>query len=49
VLKELNRTDGFAGATGEISIDTKTGNREVVPVYVLEVDDAGDFVVANKP
>ena len=49
VLKELNRTDGFAGATGEISIDAKTGNREVVPVYVLEVDDAGDFVVANKP
>jgi len=47
VLGELERTRGFKGATGEISIDAKTGNREVVPVFVLEVDDAGDFVVAN--
>jgi ABC-type branched-subunit amino acid transport system substrate-binding protein len=47
LLKELDRTRGFAGATGEISIDPKTGNRKVVPVYILEVDDTGTFVVAD--
>ncbi len=47
VLKELERTRGFAGATGEIAIDPKTGNRKVVPVYILEVDDTGTFVVAD--
>ena len=47
VLKELDRTRGFEGATGEIAIDPKTGNRKVVPVYILEVDDSGTFVVAD--
>jgi len=43
----LDRTRGFEGATGEIAIDPKTGNRKVVPVYILEVDDSGTFVVAG--
>lgn len=47
VLKELDRTRGFEGATGEISINAQTGNRNVVPVYILEVDDTGTFVVAD--
>ncbi|HEY7822326.1 MAG TPA: branched-chain amino acid ABC transporter substrate-binding protein [Acidimicrobiia bacterium] len=47
VLKELDRIRGFAGATGEISINAQTGNRNVVPVYILEVDDTGTFVVAD--
>lgn len=47
VLKRLDRTRGFAGATGDIAIDPDTGNRKVVPVYILNVDDTGTFVVAD--
>lgn len=46
-MKNLKKTKGFKGATGTISIDPKTGNRKVVPVYILEVDSSGDFVITS--
>lgn len=45
VLAQLERTSRFAGATGSITIDPKTGNRRNVPVFILRVDDRGVFVV----
>jgi len=47
VLQKLQKTKNFAGATGKITIDPQTGNRRVVPVYILKVDAAGDFVVVS--
>jgi len=44
-LAKLKHTRNYAGATGTITIDPDTGNRRVVPVYILDVDDAGEFVV----
>jgi hypothetical protein len=35
------------GITGSITIDPKTGNREDVPVVLLDVNDAGRYVI-NK-
>jgi len=35
------------GATGTIDIRSKTGNRAHAPVYILAVDDAGDFVIVQ--
>jgi len=43
VLKALQNTKNYAGATGKITIDPKTGNRVKVPVYMLRVDDNGTF------
>lgn len=45
VLAQLRGTTGFAGATGPITIDPVTGNRPNVPVRILGVDAAGNFVV----
>ena len=45
VLKALLKTKNFAGQTGSITINAKTGNRTKVPVYVLKVDKAGTFVI----
>ena len=44
----LSTTDGFEGATGTITIDTKTGNRVDVPVVVLNVSDDSQFVIDPK-
>ena len=46
-VADLKKAKGFKGATGTISIDPKTGNRKVVPVYILEVDSSGDFVITS--
>jgi branched-chain amino acid transport system substrate-binding protein len=47
VLKQLLRTKNFAGQTGSITIDPRTGNRTNVPVYILTVDDRGTFVIVE--
>jgi branched-chain amino acid transport system substrate-binding protein len=47
VLKALKGTKNFAGQTGPITIDPKTGNRTNVPVYILEVNDRGVFVISK--
>ncbi len=47
VLKSLLKTKNYAGQTGSITIDPKTGNRTKVPVYILKVDKDGVFVI-NK-
>jgi branched-chain amino acid transport system substrate-binding protein len=47
LLHALDLTKGFAGATGPITIDPKTGNRPNVPVFILRVDDRGVFRVAQ--
>jgi len=44
-LKELKKTKNYKGASGVTTIDKKTGNREVVPVYILNVDNNGTFQV----
>jgi hypothetical protein len=44
LLSALRHTRGFAGATGRISIDARTGNRIRVPVQILRVDRRGRFV-----
>jgi branched-chain amino acid transport system substrate-binding protein len=46
-MKRLKQTKNFKGATGTISIDPKTGNRKVVPVYILQVNSAGEFVISS--
>jgi len=45
VLKSLLATKSFAGQTGSITIDSKTGNRTKVPVFILKVDKNGTFVI----
>jgi len=45
VEEELAGTQDFAGTTGAITIDPKTGNRTIVPVVVLDVNKDGQFVV----
>jgi branched-chain amino acid transport system substrate-binding protein len=47
VLKALKETKNFAGQTGPITIDPKTGNRTNVPVYILTVNDRGVFVISK--
>ncbi len=47
VLKALKGTKNFAGQTGPITIEKKTGNRTNVPVYILEVNDRGVFVISK--
>jgi branched-chain amino acid transport system substrate-binding protein len=47
VLKSLQNTKNFAGQTGPITIDPKTGNRTNVPVYILKVNDRGVFVISK--
>ncbi len=45
VMKGLLATKGYAGQTGTITINPKTGNRNNVPVYILKVDKNGTFIV----
>ena len=44
-LKALKKTKNYAGASGVTTINGKTGNREVVPVYILDVSDKGIFKI----
>lgn len=46
VLARLRRTTGFHGATGTITINRRTGDRQKVAVRVLQVDARGAFVIA---
>ncbi len=46
VLKALRQTQDYEGQTGTISIDSITGNRLKLPVYILEVNDQGVFEIA---
>lgn len=46
LLASLQNVRDFAGATGSISIDPRTGNRIDVPVYILRVTDRGVFAIA---
>ncbi len=47
VLKGLQHTKNYKGATGNISIRPSTGNRIKVPVYIMKVDSKGVFVVVG--
>jgi len=47
VLKNLDHLTRYAGATGSITITPTTGNRVVVPVFILKVNDQGTFVINN--
>ena len=44
-LNTLLQTENYKGQTGRISIDSLTGNRVKVPVFILRVDQDGVFVV----
>jgi ABC-type branched-subunit amino acid transport system substrate-binding protein len=46
VERQLRRTKGFVGATGPITIDSKTGYRTDVPVSILRVNNRMKFVIA---
>jgi branched-chain amino acid transport system substrate-binding protein len=48
VREELSRTTGYTGITGRIDIDPETGNRKVVPVVILDINDEGDYVVDRR-
>jgi branched-chain amino acid transport system substrate-binding protein len=48
VRAQLSNTKNYAGVTGEIDIDPETGNREVVPVVILDIDERGAYVVDRK-
>jgi branched-chain amino acid transport system substrate-binding protein len=47
VERKLRRTRGYRGATGTITINTKTGYRASVPVSILRVDNRKRFVIAK--
>jgi branched-chain amino acid transport system substrate-binding protein len=47
VERRLRATHGYRGATGEITIDPKTGYRTTVPVSILRVDNRRRFVIAK--
>lgn len=47
VLKALDHTKNYQGATGNISIRPSTGNRIKVPVYIMKVDSKGVFTVVS--
>lgn len=46
VLEELRQTSGYVGETGVITIDPLTGNRIDAPVFILNVNKRGEFVLA---
>jgi len=46
VLGELRQTSGYVGETGVITIDPLTGNRIDAPVFILNVNKRGEFVLA---
>ncbi len=45
--KAVKATKDFTGASGAITFERPSGNRKVVPVFVLEVNDRGTFVIAD--
>lgn len=47
VERQLRTTKHFAGATGSITINPKTGYRENVPVSILRVNARRTFVIAK--
>jgi branched-chain amino acid transport system substrate-binding protein len=47
LMKNLLHTRGYKGATGTITIDPSTGNRTKVPVYILTVSAAGQFITTR--
>lgn len=47
VLKAVLATKDVEGATGTITFERSTGNRKVVPVFILEVDNRGTFVISS--
>ena len=47
VERRLRSTKAYRGATGTITIDTKTGYRTSVPVSILRVDRKKKFVIAK--
>jgi len=48
VLKALQHTKNYKGATGTTTIRPSTGNRVKVPVYILKVNDKGVFTVVSQ-
>jgi branched-chain amino acid transport system substrate-binding protein len=48
VEAQLSETTGYDGITGTIDIDPETGNRKVVPVVILDINEQGDYVVDPK-
>jgi branched-chain amino acid transport system substrate-binding protein len=48
VKERLSKTTNYAGITGDVDIDPRTGNRKVVPVVILDIDKQGDYVVDSK-
>lgn len=48
VLDAVLHARGLQGATGTIDIRTKSGNRKDAPVYILEVNRRGEFVVVDR-
>jgi branched-chain amino acid transport system substrate-binding protein len=48
VTQELAQVKGYTGITGSITIDPKTGNRVDVPVVLLDVNEAGRYVIDPK-
>jgi len=48
VMAQLSKTTNYRGITGNIDIDSQTGNRKVVPVVILRIDDQGKYVVDPK-
>lgn len=48
VLKGLQQTRNYKGATGTTTIRPSTGNRVKVPVYIMKVDSDGVFAIAPK-
>jgi len=48
VRAQLSKTADYAGITGKIDIDPRTGNRKVVPVVILDIDKQGAYVVDPK-
>jgi len=47
VLDAVLTTRGLKGATGTITIRSGTGNRKNAPMFILEVNRAGDFVIVD--
>ena len=45
VLDAVLFTKNLKGATGSITINPDSGNRRNAPMYILEVDDKGNFVI----
>ncbi len=47
VLDQVLHTRGLNGATGTIDIRSKSGNRKDAPMYILEVNRKGEFVIVD--